>query len=104
VNLNKYFWIAFDLIQNPEKIVPALEANYNAWISKEYAKINNNKTKEDFIKSTVEILSSCTQNCSYELECCGCSIYAAVEKDKLCKNIKNESTRKVTTNKPTDSI
>lgn len=97
VNLNKYFWIAFDLIQNPENIVPAIKGNYKAWISNQYAKHTNTKTKENFIKSTVEVLSSCTQNCSYELKCCGCSIYAAVEENKLCKNIKDDSTRKVTT-------
>jgi hypothetical protein len=77
-----------ELIRSPENIIPAIKANYKAWISKQYAKQTKNKTKYDYIKSTATILSECPNQCSYELRCCGCSIYAAVEENKQCKHTK----------------
>jgi hypothetical protein len=74
-----------ELILKPRNIGPALDANYKAWVSKQYTKHTEGKTKYDFIKTTAEILQDCPNNCCYELECCGCSIYAAAEKNKKCK-------------------
>ena len=72
------------LLWNPKLLPTAIKANYKAWISKEYSKHTEEKTKYDFIKSTATILSKCPNNCDYTLECCGCSIYAAVEENKQC--------------------
>jgi hypothetical protein len=74
-----------ELILNPKNIIPAIRGNYKAWIGKQYAKQTKEKTKFDYIKSTATILSKCPNQCSYELRCCGCSIYAAVEENKQCK-------------------
>jgi hypothetical protein len=74
-----------EILLNPRAIPFAIRGNYKAWISKQYTKHTEEKTKFDFIKSTAEILSKCPNNCCYQLQCCGCSIYAAVEENKQCK-------------------
>lgn len=80
----------WNFLITPTLWIPAIKANYKAWISKEYTKHTEGKTKYDYIKTTAEILSQCPNKCSYELGCCGCSIYAAVEENKQCKyNEKN---------------
>ena len=84
-NISKFWKIIMALLRNPKLLPTAIKANYKAWISKEYSKHTEEKTKYDFIKSTATILSKCPNNCSYTLECCGCSIYAAVEENKQCK-------------------
>ena len=82
----KIYWMrSLTLLSQPQNIKRALRGNYRAWISKQYRSHTQNKTKYDYIKQTVDILSTCkTKKCKYELQCCGCPIYAAVEENKTC--------------------
>jgi hypothetical protein len=69
-----------ELVNNSSNIIPAIRGNFKAlW------NILFNHNKYLTIKQTADILSKCPNNCSYTLECCGCSIYAAVEENKQCK-------------------
>lgn len=74
-----------ELLNNPKNIIPAIKGNYKAFIAQEYSKHVEEKTKYDYIKLTADVLSQCPNNCKYQMECCGCSIYAAVEENKQCK-------------------
>lgn len=73
-----------ELLNNPKNIIPAIKGNLQHLWDKLF-----NPDKLQAIKTTAEILSKCPKQCTYQLECCGCSIYAAVNENKKCKYSKN---------------
>lgn len=75
--MDKIKTIIKHFIENPQDIIPAVIGNVKA--------LFQTKETKEAIFATTQILSECPKGCSTQLECCGCSIYAAIEQDKKCK-------------------